>query len=326
MYPLTYALCTLAGVASYQLDTVITAPMVPPVNCPYGCANWANLRGSHNTYSQDTMDSLWRDVKLMDTTQCAIPAGIDVPMGGMCWCAGIPADLRDDYGYCSPPTTPYPMQVNLQFGVNGDELQVAFVTEDFGLPLINPPLVEVCDAGLCVNITGKTTRAPEPQNPEKVVSYSFIVLPTSLTLPGASLTYRCRPGTVPASWSETFPLSIPQSNAVRTYALFGDQGLYPYSSVGNLIDDQATGKIHGILHLGDVSYNMEMSNGTRGDGYMYAFESVLSRVPWVAVMGVSLRPCHFFSLPPILLSANNPHFTYPSLTHYTLNPNFRTTK
>jgi len=248
---LSYALC-LAVAAAYQLDTVITAPMVPPENCPYGCANWANLRGSHNTYNQDAMDALWRDVKLMDTTQCAIPAGIDVPMGAMCWCAGIPADLRDDFGYCSPPTTPYPMQVNLQWGRDGDEIQVAFVTEDFGLPLINPPLVEVCGAGGsgCVNVTGHTTRAPEPQNVEKIISYSFIVLPTSITLPGAKLTYRCLPGTVPSAWSETFPLSIPLSDTVRTYALYGDQGLYPYSSVGNLIDDHTAGKIHGVVHLG----------------------------------------------------------------------------
>ena len=65
-------------------------------------------------------------------------------------------------------------------------------------------------------------------------------------------------------------MSLPDDSGVpQTLAVFGDQGLYPYSSVGNLIDDAragwAAGGIQGVLHLGDLSYNMAMANGTRGE-------------------------------------------------------------
>lgn len=69
------------------------------------------------------------------------------------------------------------------------------------------------------------------------------------------------------------------------FALFGDQGLYPFSSVGNLLDDRAAGRIDAVLHLGDAAYNLAMANGTRGDGYLTALEPLLSDIPWVPVIG-----------------------------------------
>ena len=53
-----------------------------------------------------------------------------------------------------------------------------------------------------------------------------------------------------------------------------------YSSIGNLIDDVKNRKIDFIVHLGDLAYNMAMNNGSRGDGYMLAFQPVLSKIPW----------------------------------------------
>jgi len=234
------------------------------------------------------MDGFWFDKTRMDTTSCAIPANIGVPGTAMCWCAGIPAALTAEWGYCLSPRTPYPQQVNIQYGSSDRELQIAFVTEDFDLPVVSPPIVEVCvvgDAG-CFNVTGRSTRVPEPQLPSRILTFSFVPLPTSLTLPGAHFTYRALPGTSPADWSEAFLVTLPPpQQRERTYALFGDQGLYPYSSVGNLLSDLAGGKIDSVIHLGDLAYNMEMGNGSRGDGYMYALEPLLSKIPWVPTMG-----------------------------------------
>ena len=55
--------------------------------------------------------------------------------------------------------------------------------------------------------------------------------------------------------------------------------------MGNVVDAAAAGDIDYVVHLGDLAYNMEMSNGTRGDGYMYAMQPLLSLVPWVTVEG-----------------------------------------
>ena len=164
---------------------------------------------------------------------------------------------------------------------------MAFVTADREAPLVGPPLVELCgvNGAGCVNVTGHATRAAEPQLPSRVLTYSFVPLPMSLTPPGARLTYRALPGTSLAAWSEAFELNIPPAGAVQKFAIFGDQGVYPYSSIGNLIDDYAQGKIQSVIMLGDLAYNLGMANGTRGDGYLYALQPLLASIPWVTVEG-----------------------------------------
>jgi hypothetical protein len=221
----------------------------------------------------------------MAGASCAIPANLAVPEGAACFCKGTPAAPTDQWGYCVDPPVPTPQQINLQFGGSGASLQVAFVTVDFGAPLAGPPLVELCDAGgaACANYTGRTTRAPEPQNVTRVVSYSFVPLPPLAA--GTTYTYRCLPGTPVGAWSPWQRTSTPQAGAPLSFALFGDQGLYPFSSVGNLLDDRAAGRIDFMVHLGDLAYNMEMASGGRGDGYMFALQPLLSDVPWLASMG-----------------------------------------
>ena len=280
----------LHGATAYMKDTVISAPMRPPALCANGCAAWANISASHNTAPQPAVDALWASAAAQRAAgaACALPANLGVPQGAACYCAGAADAPTRAWGYCSEPDVPYPQQVNLQHGASGAELQVAWVTSDRGLPLARPPIVEVCGAGggACVNASGAATRAPEPQLPSRVLTYAFVPRPPALTVPGAILTYRALPGTSPAAWSEVFTLAIPKAGAAQSLAVFGDQGVYPYSSLGNLLDDLGAGAISAVLHLGDLAYNMAMENGTRGDGYMYALEPLLSRIPMVYTIGV----------------------------------------
>ena len=285
------ALAFAAAASAYQLDTVIPVPMRAPAECPHGCAQWADLANSHNDASQAAVDRLWAS-KVAEReagASCAIPANWGAPMAAYCYCAGVPAAHTAAWGACSEPDVPTPQQVNLQFGASGAELQVAWVTADRGAPLVRAPLVELCAAGACVNVSGSAARAPEPQLPSRVLTFAFVPLPAAATAPGARFTYRALPGTAAAAWSREFAVALPAAGAAQTLAVFGDQGLYPYSSVGNLIDDAAAGwaagGIQGVLHLGDLAYNMAMSNGTRGDSYLYALEPLLSTVPWIAVEG-----------------------------------------
>jgi hypothetical protein len=262
----------IAVARAYMHDTVITVPMLPPAECPFGCAVWADLSNSHSNADQHAVDALWASAVAERNagSSCAIPANLGVPLGAACYCAGVPAAHSTAWGYCSEPSVPTPQQVNLQFGASGAELQVAWVTADRDAPLVRAPLVEVCAlaGGGCVNVSGTSARAPEPQLPSRVLTYSFVPLPLALTAPGARFTYRALPGTEPAAWSHAFPVSVPAAGAVQKMAIFGDQGLYPYSSIGNLVDDLRAGDIQSVLHLGDLAYNMAMANGTRGDGYM----------------------------------------------------------
>jgi hypothetical protein len=269
---LAYACSSFA----YQLDTVIDVPMRAPAECPLGCAAWSNLSASFNDASQAAVDKMWADARAQRGAgaACAIPANWDVPMGAICYCAGARGAPTRAWGMCSEPDVPTPQQVNLQYGASGAELQVAWVTADRGAPLVRAPLVELCAAGggACVNVSGASVRAPEPQLPSRVLTFSLVALPAAATQPGARFTYRALPGTATAAWSVAFSVALPdgRGDVPQTLAVFGDQGLYPYSSVGNLIDDAhagwAAGGIQGVLHLGDLSYNMAMGNGTRGEG------------------------------------------------------------
>ena len=278
--------------SAYQLDTVIPVPMRAPSECAHGCAAWADLAGSHNTARQAAVDALWADAvaERGAGASCAIPANWGVPQGAVCYCRGTASAPTSAWGICSEPDVPTPQQVNLQYGASGTELQVAWVTADRGAPLVRAPLVELCAEGApCVNVSGASTRAPEPQLPSRVLTFSLVPLPAAATAAGARFTYRALPGTAAAAWSRVFSVATPAAGATQTLAIFGDQGLYPYSSVGNLIDDAkrgwAAGGIQGVVHLGDLAYNMAMSNGTRGDAYMYALEPLLSSVPWLSAEG-----------------------------------------
>jgi hypothetical protein len=44
------------------------------------------------------------------------------------------------------------------------------------------------------------------------------------------------------------------------------------------------------VHLGDHAYNMAMGGGARGDAYMIGFQPVLSRTPWLSVVGSAFCP------------------------------------
>lgn len=284
------ALLPILGTA-YMYDTILTdVHMLPPSVCENGCvASWADVAASYSSVPQSTVDALFFDRSLMNTSACALPANLGVPEGASCYCAGTSAAPSKLFGTCEEPLIPQPQQINLQFGADGSSIQVAFVTIERGAPLVAPPRVELCGPALsapCVNVSGTTTRAPEPQDPTRVYSYSFVQLPR-LT-PRGAYTYRAIGGTDAASWSPRVAFSAPALTPGTfpvSFAVFGDQGVYPYSSIGNLRDDVANDAIQFLVHLGDLSYNLAMDNGTRGDGYMYALEPSLSRIPWLASIG-----------------------------------------
>ena len=55
--------------------------------------------------------------------------------------------------------------------------------------------------------------------------------------------------------------------------------------MGNLLKDKQEGKIDALMMLGDHSYNLAEGDERRGDGYMEAFEPVVSELPWLPVIG-----------------------------------------
>lgn len=278
------------AVTAYQYDTVMQVSMGAPQECDpgLGCAAWSDLAGSYNSASQSSVDAFWINATKQASagSSCAIPGNFGVPQGALCYCAGTAGAPVSTWGYCLDPPIPTPQQVNIQFGANGDEIQIAFVTLDEGAPLAFAPSVEWCDGSgrACVNISGATTRAPEPQLPSRVYSYSFVPIPQTLYNASLSYVYRARGPTAFGASSPWFRTKARAPGPLR-FALFGDQGVYPFSNMGNIYDDVAADAVSFVVHLGDVAYNMAMEGGGRGDGWFYAMEPVLSQVPWFSSIG-----------------------------------------
>ena len=228
---------SITASAATMYDVIIAEGVLgDPPACVNGCAVWSDLAGSHNTASQATVDALWRNATLqhLSGSSCAIPANLGVPEGAACYCAGTVAAPVDSWGYCGDPEIPMPQQINLQFGASGEHVQVAFVTLDHGAAQVAAPLVQLCDdAGTCVNITGRAALAPEPQNPTRVYSYHFVPLPSPLKA-GATYTYRARGGTAVGSWSPWMRMTTRNPAQPLRFALFGDQGVYPFNNMANL--------------------------------------------------------------------------------------------
>lgn len=252
MLPYVLLGALLCSARAYQLDTVISANMAPPTDCPEGCAVWSDLASSYSTASQSAIDALWRNASVQASvgSQCAIPSSFGTPEGALCYCAGSKARSASNWGYCEPPIVPQPQQVNLQFGRSGAELQVAFVTMERGVTRVTQPQVELCVSGQpCLNVSGSAASYPAPQNASRVYTWNLVPLPK--LAPGAVFSYRCIGGTAMAAWSGTFTANALPAGVPQRFALFGDQGMESYSSVGNLLDDQAEGKIDFVVHLGD---------------------------------------------------------------------------
>ena len=104
-----------------------------------------------------------------------------------------------------------------------------------------------------------------------------------------------RGGTADSAWRGGYAFSTrPAAPAPTKFATCGDLGPYSYNSLGTLLEDAS---LSFFVHLGDHAYNMAMGGGARGDAYMIGFEPVLSRTPWISVVGNRERPCAAATIP-----------------------------
>ena len=302
----TFVLIALCGSALADMYDFVEPAMAPPAACALGCARWADLAADHNSADQSSVDALWASAAAQAAagSACAMPArfagqpegaalgalgalgplgaGFSFSFGPQCFCKGSAAQPTAASGYCLDPPVPTPQQVNLQFGADERELSVAFVTLDGGRALAGPPLVELCDeGGGCLNVTGTTERAPEPQLPSRVYSFHLVTLPAPLA-PGARYSYRVRGATGDSVWRGGFSFATRPAAPTTRFAVVGDLGPYPYNCNGNLLDDDS---LQFFIHLGDHSYNLAMGGGARGDAYMLGLQPVLSRTPWLPSVG-----------------------------------------
>ena len=258
-----------------------------PAECPSGCARWADLAADGNTRDQADVNAKFRHLAPPPEAgrACAMPAYDPGESGpGWCYCRNTGAP-NSEWGYCLDPLGSVPEQINLQF-VDSDAglVTVAFVTVDG-----HAPAAAVAQLGTsptlagAANVSGVTNFWTQAGSSRQ---YSFHFVPLSGLLPATTYFYRVASGAAGALWSATLSFTTRSKAEPLVFGIFGDMGVYPV----NNMDVLRNSSLDFVVHMGDHAYQMSSDDGARGDGYMIAWEGVLTATPWLAVMGN--RACH----------------------------------
>lgn len=73
---------------------------------------------------------------------------------------------------------------------------------------------------------------------------------------------------------------------VKKWAIYGDYGYTNMEqSLKTLLDDGAKGLYDGIIHVGDIAYDLHNGNGVRGDDFIEALQPVMTAMPYIMVVG-----------------------------------------
>ncbi|EDQ86651.1 uncharacterized protein MONBRDRAFT_33725 [Monosiga brevicollis MX1] len=282
--------CGMLGVlalvaSSAAMYDVVVDYYAPPANCTEGCASWTDLAADNCTgLNQSAVDAKWQfGVAPANVGRhCAMPANDPGEYGAWCYCRNSMAV----WGFCEAnQSVPTPEQVNLQVA-GPDTVVVSFVTfNDTATSAPTAQLGESADLTDAITLTGITKEYTETSNASRHYFMHFVVFP-DLT-PSRSYFFRVRGG-ARSTWSSTFNFtslySGEQKNETK-FAIFGDMGVYTYNNMDWLLDDVKAQRIDFIVHLGDHAYNVAQDSGLRGDGYFNAFQPILTKIPWVPVLG-----------------------------------------
>jgi hypothetical protein len=97
-------------------------------------------------------------------------------------------------------------------------------------------------------------------------------------------------GSAAGGWSNLTTISTapasgtPEADAF-TWAVYGDMGLENERSLPLLIADVEAGRINGVLHVGDLAYDLDSDSGARGDAFMNSIAPIASKVAYQTCPG-----------------------------------------
>ena len=274
-----FSLLVLPGLCASMYDVIMSPSRCsPPAECSSGCALWSDLAGDGNTRDQASVDAKFRNGSAPALRQCAMPAYDPGESGpGWCYCRGA---NDDSWGYCRDAAdASAPEQINLQW-VREDALTVAFVTVDGGAR--GTPSATVATTPTLAGgrtLSGVThTWAQDAADPRE---YSFHFVPVDGLLPNTTYYYRVSAGSGAATPSAVYSFTTRDVTQPLRFVFFGDMGVYPHNNMDLLAREDVAFHVHG----GDHAYQLSSDGGLRGDGYMLAWEGVLTAKPWLTVMG-----------------------------------------
>jgi hypothetical protein len=272
-------------------DAVFPVPVASGKCAAFGCAKWNDLAADGNTRSQSDVNAKWAAGHTPDNAErnCAMPAN-DVSSTYWCYCRNVNSSAWD---YCDSPSTPTPEQINVQHTGQHEVAVISFVT--FGensteVGLGSPQVRWGTSKDHLDRQADGVSRLYIDTGREQRKYYMHFVKLSDLE-PRTRYYYQ-----VQSPGSDWFPQQADVLSFTSLYygirdggqtkvAIFGDMGVYSWNNMGNLIRDVSNGLIDAVVHLGDHAYNIAENDGRRGDGYLNAFQPIISSVPWIPVLG-----------------------------------------
>ena len=176
-----------------------------------------------------------------------------------------------------------PEQINIQLA-SPDTVVVSFVT--FSVPSnFSSPIAIISDQQQQKkkNISGVTHTYVSPSG-NRTYYMHFVVLSELEAKKKYTVQVSASPKSSP--FSDSFEFKAPHGGLGMTQvAIFGDMGSFTWNNMGNMLNDVENDRIDAILHIGDHCYNLGEGDERRGDAYMQQYEPLLTRVPWVPIIG-----------------------------------------
>ena len=279
--------------------------------CLYGCAEWSDLSNEGSIVNQNISDNLWINKSLIKQSKnyCAWPGNsvngtgyrnINLPgyAGPFCWCKNTENGFYSKWGYCFPKPH-YPVQINLQLS-NPNSLVLNFITfcsldgtEKNCLGKSNKPVVEYYESNNNNNISFKKTgvthfySTPSTDGSVKQITryYNMHFIKLENLTNSTFYNYRINDGYYNSTWSKYYKFKYPDNKGITKFAIYGDMGVFKWNNMQNLKNDFFNEDIDFLVHMGDHSYNIGQMDEHRGDNYMNAYSEILSRFPWMPIIG-----------------------------------------
>jgi len=274
--------------ADANMYDLIDPRLVPPSVCgPSGCAAWNSLNATIDSWWLNGMAPQKADnycAQLPFAPALSKPAPLLDPsaVGGQgAWC--VCADDAAKWGYCTSANQ-VPEQVNIQVA-SPDTVVVSFVTFESIAPG-EPPSATIKVSGSSGNADVKTgvTHTYVTPTGDRTYYFHFVVLDGLES--SQKYEYAVQSGGKGAPWSKPFVFTSPPGpEGPTSVAIFGDMGVYSWTNLGNMLSQAEAGEISAVVHIGDHCYNIGGDDSRRGDGYMQAYEPVVSQIPFLPVVG-----------------------------------------
>ena len=129
--------------------------------------------------------------------------------------------------------------------------------------------------------------------------------------------YAYKVGIGPHLWSQTrhfagitpySPTNLNSTEYSPRLAIFGDMGIGNFSQPTRslLTDMTKAGSFDGVIHLGDIAYNLYRRMGRVSDTFLHEIEPIASRIPYMVVPGNHEHYMHFHHYQHIFRMPRNP--------------------